>query len=150
MVWGESFYRKNLGWGLQGCVSFLCLLAILTWPLPGLHPTWTDSEYGEEVGKGERSGFLILVIQWSPVASCVHAKSLQSCPTLWDPVDCCPPGSSVHGILQVRILEWVAISFTRGSSWPRDWTCNSCIEGDSSSLDPPGKPNASTHLLLSL
>ena len=40
----------------------------------------------------------------------------QSCPTLCDPVDCSPPGSSVHGILQARILEWVAISFSRGSS----------------------------------
>ena len=43
----------------------------------------------------------------------------QSCPTLCDPMDCSPPGSSVHGILQARILEWVAISFTKGvnSSW---------------------------------
>jgi len=40
----------------------------------------------------------------------------QSCPTLWDPMDCSPPGSSVHGILQARILEWVAIPFSRGSS----------------------------------
>ena len=46
----------------------------------------------------------------------------QSCPTLSDPMDCSPPGSSVHGILQARILEWVAISFSRGSSQPRDWT----------------------------
>ena len=43
----------------------------------------------------------------------------QSCPTLCDPVDCSLPGSSVHGILQARILEWVAISFSRGSSQPR-------------------------------
>ena len=42
-------------------------------------------------------------------------------------MDCSLPGSSVHGILQARILEWVAISFTRGSSWPRDRTCVSCI-----------------------
>ena len=41
--------------------------------------------------------------------------------SLW-PMDCSPPGSSVHGILQARILEWVAISFSRGSSRPRDWT----------------------------
>ena len=44
----------------------------------------------------------------------------QSCPTLCDPVDCSLPGSSVHGILQERILEWVAIPFSRVSSWPRD------------------------------
>ena len=46
----------------------------------------------------------------------------QSCPTLCDPRDCSPPGSSVHGILQARILEWVAISFSRGSSRPRNQT----------------------------
>ena len=51
----------------------------------------------------------------------------QSCPTLCDPVDCSPPGSSVHGILQARILEWVP--FSRGSSKPRDWTQVSCIAG---------------------
>ena len=43
----------------------------------------------------------------------------QSCPTLCDLIDCSPPGSSVHGILQARILEWVAIPFSRRSSWPR-------------------------------
>ena len=46
----------------------------------------------------------------------------QSCPILCNPVDCSLPGSSVHGILQARILEWVAISFSRGSSRPRDQT----------------------------
>ena len=45
----------------------------------------------------------------------------QSCLTLCDPMDCSPPGSSVYGILQAKILEWVAISFSRGSSRPRDW-----------------------------
>ena len=44
----------------------------------------------------------------------------QSCPTLCDPMDCSPPGFSVYGISQARILEWVAISFSRGSSQPRD------------------------------
>ena len=50
-----------------------------------------------------------------------------SCLTLCNPMNCSPPGSSVYGISQVRILEWVAISFSRGSSWPRDWTHMSCI-----------------------
>ena len=53
---------------------------------------------------------------------CVCANLLQSCPTLCNPLDCSPPGSSVHGILQARILEWVTISVSRGSSWPRDRT----------------------------
>jgi len=46
-----------------------------------------------------------------------------------DPMDYSLPGSSVHGILQARVLEWVAISFSRGSFWPRDWTWVSCIAG---------------------
>ena len=53
----------------------------------------------------------------------------QSCLTLCDPMDCSPPGSSVHGILQARILEWVAISFSRGSSQARDRTQVSRIAG---------------------
>ena len=56
----------------------------------------------------------------------VHAQSRL---TLCDPMNCSPPGFSVHGILQARILEWVAISFSRGSSQPRDRTQVSCIAG---------------------
>ena len=55
-----------------------------------------------------------------PSGSCICAKSLQACLTLQEPMDCSPPGSSVHGILQARILEWVAMPFSRGSSRPRD------------------------------
>ena len=51
-----------------------------------------------------------------------ESEVAQSCPTLCDPMDCSPPGSSIHGIFQARGLEWVAISFSRGSSWPRDRT----------------------------
>ena len=58
-----------------------------------------------------------------------ESEVAQSCPTLCDPVDGSPPGSSVHGILQARILEWVAISFSRGSSRPRDRTQVSHITG---------------------
>ena len=53
----------------------------------------------------------------------------QSCPIHCDPMDCSPPGSSVHGILQATILEWVAIPFFRGSFQPRSWTQVSCIAG---------------------
>ena len=56
-------------------------------------------------------------------------KGTQSCLTVCDPMDCILPGSSVHRILQARILEWVAISFSRGSSWPRDRTLVFCIVG---------------------
>ena len=57
---------------------------------------------------------------------CTHA---QSRPTLCNPMDCSLPGSSVHGIFQARILEWAAVSFSRGPSWLRDRTCASCIAG---------------------
>ena len=50
--------------------------------------------------------------------ACMCAKLIQLCPTLWDAMDCNPPGSSVHGILQARILEWVAVPSSRGSSDP--------------------------------
>ena len=48
-----------------------------------------------------------------------------------NPMNCSPSGSSVHGIFQAKILEWVAIAFSRGSSWPRDWTQVSCMQADS-------------------
>ena len=77
-------------------------------------------------------------------SACKHAKLLQSCPTLCDPMDSSPSGSSVHGILQARILEWVAISFSNAcmhakplQSYPT--LCNSM---DSS---PPG---SSVHWIL--
>ena len=58
-----------------------------------------------------------------------QSKVAQSCPTLCDPMDYSPPGSSVHGIFQARVLERVAISFSRGSSQHRDRTWVSCIAG---------------------
>ena len=57
----------------------------------------------------------------------VCAKSLQSCQILCDPMDCSPPGSSVHGIFQARKLEWVVVLSSRESFWPRDRTCISCV-----------------------
>ena len=65
---------------------------------------------------------------------CTHLEKVkvlvaQLCLTLCDPVDCSPPGSSVHVILQTRILEWIAIPFSRGSSLPSNQILVSCIEG---------------------
>ena len=77
---------------------------------------------------------------WDVHAACVPAKSLQSCLTLWDPMDYSPPGSSVHGILQAGILEWVAISYSRGSSQPRGQTCVSCMGRQILYHEPLGKP----------
>ena len=71
----------------------------------------------------------------------------QSCPTFCNPMDCGPPGFSAHGILQARILEWIAISVSRGSFQPRDQTRSSALQADSLSSEPPGKsklfPNTS-------
>ena len=71
---------------------------------------------------------------WSQVADPLLAQSQLPCVCpqwlshvqLCDPMNCSPPGSSVHGTFQARVLEWVVISSSRGSSWPRDWTCVSC------------------------
>ena len=76
-------------------------------------------------------GPLNSVSNWMRVSmhAAAAAKSLQSCPTLCDPIDGSPPGPPVPGILQARTLEWVAISFPRGSSLLRDQTWVSCIAG---------------------
>ena len=65
-----------------------------------------------------------LLIKWKS-----ESELPQSCLTLCNPMDCSLRGSSVHGNFQARVLEWVAISFSRGSSWPRDWTQVSRIAG---------------------
>ena len=67
---------------------------------------------------------------------CLVRLVTQSCLTLCNPVDCSPPGSSVHGILQARILEWVAMPSSRGSFQPR----SPVLQADSSLSEPPGKP----------
>ena len=64
----------------------------------------------------------------------------QSCPVLCEPMDCSSPGSSVHGILQARILEWVIISFSRGSSQLRAWNYISTLAGRFFITEPLGSP----------
>ena len=113
------FSSFSLHWSLRK--AFLSLLAIL----------WN-------------SAFRWVYLSFSPLPlasllfSAIFKASLSevahSCPTLCDCVDCSLPGSSIHGILQARILEWVAISFSRGSSWPRDQSQVSCIGGRCFSL----------------
>ena len=74
------------------------------------------------------------------------AKLLQSCLTLCDSMGCSSPGSSVLGILKARILEWIAVSSSRGSSQPRDQThvspVSSALQADSLPAVPEGKPQA--------
>ena len=111
--------------------SFTLYCSSSPWPL------WYFTEYRKGFW-GRRRG------RYCPQRSQAHLKQThrlvaQSC-LLCDPTDRSPPGSSAHGILQARRLEWVAISFSRGSSPPRDRTCISCLAGRFFTIEPPGKP----------
>ena len=77
------------------------------------------------------------------IVSCVKVKVLvpQLCPTLCDPIDCSLSGYFVHGILQARILEWVTIPFSKGSSDPQIKPGSPTLQADSLSFLPPGKPH---------
>ena len=80
------------------------------------------------------------IMAFGPISD---SEVTQSCLTLCDPIDCSLPGSSVHGIFQAIVLEWVAISFSRGSAQPRDQTCISpisCIGRWISTTILPGNP----------
>ena len=73
-----------------------------------------------------REAFHIFKNKWKKKSE-MKVLVTQSCPTLCNNMDSSPPGSCVHGILQARILEWVVIPFSRGSSQSKDWTWVSCI-----------------------
>ena len=95
-------------------------IMIVATPLTTCSYNWVLSIRGCCEGKGLKWN-LDLTMLW-PLISWLRAESLQSFLTLCDSMDCSLPGSSVHGILQARILEWVAMPSSRGSSWPGDWT----------------------------
>ena len=87
-------------------------------------------------------GLAEMILVWG-LAQCLAHDVVYSLSHVWlffDPIDCSPLGSSVPGISQARILEWVAMSFSRGTSQPRDWTHVSCVEGGFFTSEPPGKP----------
>ena len=88
--------------------------------------------------------YLVHFCLLSPLAVIVSVA--KPCLTLCDPRDCSPPGCSVHGISQAKILEWVAISFSRTSSRPRDRTHVSCIPGGFLSPEKPYFPFSSTRI----
>ena len=90
-------------------------------PLPG----WFLST--ELPGKSLDAFLYFILFLGSPLK--VQVLVTQLCLTRCNPTDCNLPGSSVHGILQVRILEWLAFPYSKGSSQPRDWTRVSCIAG---------------------
>ena len=110
------------------------------------HGPWADTYIGAEekvaavivwpnsgnLKKPERIRFHVASLDtvYDPHMESLAVVSVaQSCLTLCDPTGCSPPGSCVYGILQARILEWVDIAFSRGSSRPKNWTQVSCIAG---------------------
>ena len=98
------------GWFLIGSTGLISLL------FKGLSRVFSSTTFWKHQFFSTQSSL------WSNCLILTCAKSHQSCLTLCDPMDCSPAGSSVHGILQARILEWVVTTFSRGSSWPRDLT----------------------------
>ena len=94
----------NPNWMIQNFNVWI--LSIITWISKFIHP---------EIG-----AFAVISLK------CVKVLVAQLHPTPWDPMDYSPPGYSVHGIPQVRILEWVAVPFSRVSPRPRDWTQANC------------------------
>ena len=98
------------------------VLSDSSWP-PGLQPTRLPHPWDfQDKNTGVGCHFLL---QCMEVKS--ESEAPQSCLIPRDPMDCSLPGSSVHGIFQARVLKGVAISFTKGSSWPRNQTRVSCI-----------------------
>ena len=112
-IWTKFWLRASIySWGGSHSTS--------SWP-----QGWTSRPNESDILCSQYS-HNIYCMKWSEVA--------QSCPTLCDPMDCSPPGSSIHGIFQARVLEWVAISFSRRSSQPRNWTRVSRIVGRRSTI----------------
>ena len=115
VIWILKYQGSGLVWTIKLGQSQWLLIS----PKAGLYPEVPR----KGVGKGSLPGTTRAELATS--SHFLLELVTQSCLTLCDPMDCSPPGSSVHGILQARILEWVAISSSRGSSQPsRDRTCN--------------------------
>ena len=108
-------------WSPLGCTGWISLQS------EGL------SQESSPISQFKSINSLALRFLYSPTLTSIHevnqSEIAQSCPTLCDPMECSQPGSSLHGIFQARILEWVSISFSRGYSWPRDRTQVSRIPG---------------------
>ena len=133
--WPSTIYveGKRQVWYHVGSFFFLLPFALGCFVIIITHSGWPQGTLsGQDLGRAAP-------VDWErpdPGISSVSAEKsgrgglvAQSCPTRCDPMDDSPPGSSVHESLQARILEWVAISFFRGSSWPRDRTRITCTAG---------------------
>ena len=113
MVQGKRSKNRNGNWKIPElwCLKVGCSAVLVKWSSTG-SPTQTSSLFICECG-----------IFFHHFSVCIHVRPLtESRPSLCNPMDCSLPGSSVHGIILARILEWVASSFSRGSSQSCDWT----------------------------
>ena len=157
--WGSSLRQSdNLGWSFNFKIFWLYLGSISSCLVLCEHGeqtnivtilictdvslskstnSWKDPPHPQTYW-GSTHPYAVKPTYWHQLAM-NKMKVTQLCPTLWDPMDCSPPGSSVHGILQARVLEWVAVLFSRGSSQPKDWTQSPSLQADSLPAEPPGK-----------
>ena len=137
--------------------------------LPAMQETWVQS-LGQEDSPEERNGYPLqysclensmdrgawratycgisesVMTEWLTHMLWVVSEVAQSCPTLCDPMNCSLLGSSVHGIFLARVLEFVAMSFSRGSFQPRDRTQVSCIAGRHFTVWATGKLRISSQM----
>ena len=116
LILGKVEYRRRRGWQrmrwLDGITNWR------TWVWASSRRWWWTGKPGKHQSIGsQRVGR-----DWGTNIVTVTAIAAQSCLTLWDSMDCSPPCSSIHGVFQARVLEWVAIPFSRASSQPRDIT----------------------------
>ena len=121
-VWANS--RRWWRTGKPGMVQFMGSQS---------HDLGTEQQQSQTLRNTALEQINIQIANYGATGFCwklvVLVLVVQSCPTFCNPMERSPPGSSVHGILQARILEWAAMPFSRGSSWPRDWTPVSHIAG---------------------
>ena len=126
VIINRQFLSANAGWAIILACTRLPGLAFY---IPLLGKYLSSRQTGRGCGSSHNE--------------CVHAKSFQLCLTLCNLMNCSPPGFSVHGILQARILEWVAIPYLQGIFLTQDRTCvssGSCIAGSFFTVEPLGKP----------
>ena len=108
-------------------ILYICVNIYLFFSFGLTSACTTDTMFFHITPNDSMSFLLVTNIPLYICTTCTHAKSLQSCLTLCDPMDCSWWGSSIHGILQATILEWVTMLSSRGSSQTRDWTRISSI-----------------------
>ena len=106
---------------------------------------WVEKDFLNLTFSSKRPSDPLFVWIWTNQLFVPPLLVAQLRPTLCNPLDCSPPGSSDHGILQARILEQVAIPFSKRSTWPRDWTQSPALQTDSSLSGLPEKLFSCSH-----